>query len=438
MRRKFASISLLVGFVAVTAIVDQSFGDNAEVLPKGIFRTHVTGNFYSPVTKRFDPDGNEEDLAVDFNATLNSNIFPSLSFLEAPNPILPPFLKLPPGTVANVGRSVVSFEQQFYDLIMGADYGLTDTVSIGIRIPYLWNRNQVEARLNSTGANVGLNPLFGTPLDPFKIPLIPLTVRLPNGQVIKGVPLTANQVKALLGPGLDVNGDGKVDIPGFGYKPFRTFDESGISDVEIGARYQYFKTDDWRLAFTGGVRFPTGTVDDTDNLVDVGFGTGAYDLLFRLNNDYTGIKNLVLNATFRYDLYLPDTIEKRVPSSVDRPITSDREKVDRDIGDVIELETSATYNLFEGLSASLLYRYGFKFKDDVDGNKGFVYSSLEDETNSTYHMIQPGITYSTIPLFKAKQFPLPLDVTFSYSNVFAGSNRYLKQEFFTLSISGYF
>ena len=65
------------------------------------------------------------------------------------------------------------------------------------------------------------------------------------------------------------------------------FEFEDFEDLEIGGRWQYFRNETWKLAFTGGVRLPTGRKDDPENLGDVGFGTGAYALLFRLNQDLT-------------------------------------------------------------------------------------------------------------------------------------------------------
>jgi len=207
--------------------------------------------------------------------------------------------------------------------------------------------------------------------------------------------------------------------------------------VEVGFRYQYFKTEKWRLAFTGAVRFPTGEVDDPDNLVDTEFGEGVWAALFQFQNDYIGIENLVLNATFRYELKFPDEEELRVPDDVNQPITSNKEKVDRDLGDVIELELEGTYQFLEGLSLSLLYEFEYGFKDDVSGNLGFNYESLEDETDFRSHIGIVGLHYSTIPRFQKKKFPVPLDVFVKYRNRFAGKNR-AKSQWIGVGLSVYF
>lgn len=397
-------------------LIGQAYADSAEVMPKGVFSAEIKYSYYFTINKRFDPDGREEDLATDFNANLNNGIFSDLALIEKA-------FGMPPGS-ASLGSSVVRFDYRLHDLILKLYYGLTDKISIGMKIPYFFNNNAVRARLDTGNATVGLNPFVPGGIAPLAVP---------------GTrPFTTDDVRKLLGRGLDVDGDGIIDIPGYGYKKFQSWKGSGFSDIDIGLRYQYLNTKNWRLAVTGGFRVPTGETDDPDNLVDIGFGTGAYALLFRLHNDFVGIKNLVLDATIKYDLVFPQHETRRVLISVDRPITSNKERVRTNKGDVVELETSATYELLEGLSVSLLYDYSFKFRDKVRGNQGFAYSSLEDETDWTAHYFTLGLSYSTVPLFKKKMFPIPLTAAIEYENWFAGSNNTLKQQLINFYLTAYF
>jgi len=419
------SLFMLVGMILLLAgTVGISRAEDAEVLPKGVWTVYLENKFYFPIDERYGPSGDVEDAATDFNATLGSNVFPGLADLETA-------LGLPPGS-ANIGDSVVSFEYKVDELTLLLGYGITDKLTAGVKIPYLWLKNDVSARLDTANATVGKNPLFGTPGDPFGglAPLIPIS--------LGGTPLTTEDTQKLLGGGLDVNGDGSIDIPGFGYKRFESWSDDGFGDIEAGLKYQYYQSDKWRLAFTGGIRFPTGEVDDPDNLVDEGFGNGAWALLFRAHNDYTGIKNLVLNATFSYDLYLPDRQTLRVPDDVDHPITANKEKVDRDLGDVVKVETSAKYQFLKGASLLLQYKYGHSFQDKVSGSKGFAYQSLEDETNWTEHVIETGLSYSTLPLYLDKKFAIPLNASLTYRNRFAGRNNVFKSEFIALAVQFYF
>jgi hypothetical protein len=397
------------------AIASICYADSAEVLPKGVATISLDGKFYFKINERYNPDGDAEDVATDYNTTLDSTVFTDLSLVEQ-------FFGMPPGS-ANIGSSVVSFDYYFTITELTFMYGITDKLSVGILLPYWWVENKVKSSLDTSAATIGKNAALNN--------LVPLAV--PGT-----VPLTKKDVIDLLAGGLDINGDGTVDVPGFGYKEFGTFKNNGIGDIELGFRYQYLKTENWRLAFAGGVRFPTGDKNDPDDLTSYPIGSGAYALLFRLNNDYIGIKNMVLNATLRYDLILPDNETLRIPDSVDLPITANKEKVERDIGDVIEIDVSGKYTLKPGFDATVNYKYGFSLKNSISGKKGFAYESLEDETDHTEHVFIGTLSYSTLPLYMAKKFPVPLAGSISYRNRFAGSNNVLKSQYIGAGIRVYF
>jgi len=380
-----------------------------------VFKIDVESKWYFPTTKRFNPAGHLEDIAIDFNTSLDSRVFPGLRQLESA-------LGLPFGS-AKLGGSIVSLKLEFIDLLVSLQYGVTDRFTVGVTVPYYWQKSQVSARVGTSGATVGKNAALNT--------LAPL--RVPGTK-----PLTTEDVQALLGKGLDINGDGTVDIAGFGFKRFETWSDDGFGDLEARFRYQYLKTDNWRLALTSGVRFPTGQVDDPDNLVDVSFGTGAYALLFRANNDFTGITNVVLHTTLSYDLYLPDRQTQRVPDNVNQPITNNKEEVQRDLGDIFKVEVSGRYTLLTGLSISGLYEFGAKWKDQISGKKGFAYASLEEETNWTSHIFIMGLYYTTVPLYVKKSFPIPLITSIAYRDRFAGSNNILHTKFISLQIQAFF
>jgi hypothetical protein len=246
--------------------------------------------------------------------------------------------------------------------------------------------------------------------------------------------LTTEDVLALLGNGLDI---GSVHIPGYGYKRFKTWSDSGIGDIEVGAKYQYLKNKNWRLAVSGGLRLPTGSLADIDSLQGRAFGSGNWGLLFRLHNDYMGIKNLVLNATLRYDRMLSARQTLRIPPSVHEPITDVEAEVDVKHGDIAEIEASGKYTLSKGLDFSALYKYGFAQRDTVIGSKGEI-PSLEDETDYTEHVYIVGLSYSTIPLYMEKRVRIPFTASVSYRNRFAGTNNVFKSQYISVAVQLYF
>jgi len=216
MMKKVVVVSLFVLFFSLF-LVSVSYADSAEVLPKGRFRVGVDGKFYFPIDERYDDDGHTEDIAADYNATLDSSVFRGLRDVEIA-------FGMPPGS-ASIGDSVVSLEYDVTTVEFSFQYAITDRLTVGIMIPYWDFENHVRARLETSNATVGKSAIgvgFGAPL-------VPIAGGGPFGDA---VPLTTEDIQNLIGIGLDVNGDGTMDIPGFGYKPVKSWSESGLSDIE--------------------------------------------------------------------------------------------------------------------------------------------------------------------------------------------------------------
>jgi hypothetical protein len=411
-RDLFRASTVLVGMLVLLGSAALCYADSALVLPKGRFRFNVNTNLYYGVDERYDPDGNEEDIAANFNAPLTSFVFPGLGQIEEG-------FGMPPGS-ATIGTSDVDFTLKWTDLEFDLWYGLTDKVTLGIHVPYFFSKTEVDVNIDTSDATLGFNPDFGTPQDKFGSPIIPVAL---GG--VKNDELATEFVQQIL-------------EEEFGYERLKDWSDSGLSDIEAGFRYQYFKNEDWRLAVTSAVRFPTGGQDDPNNLIDQDFGEGAWALLFWLNTDYTGIDRLLLNATVSYDWKLPYSQTLRVRNDVNQPLTVNTEKVDINIGNVFEIDLLARFDVTPAWSVSLNYEYNKAGETDVDGNMGFAYESLEEETAWTAHGIAPGITYSTFPAFEAKKFPIPMHVYLEYWDYFSGSNNYLNQQFFKVGAAVYF
>jgi len=241
---------------------------------------------------------------------------------------------------------------------------------------------------------------------------------------------TTEDVQQILGPGLP-------GISGFGFKRIENFSADGFGDITLGAKYQYLRTDDWRLAATVGVRFPTGRQDDPDNLADIPWSTGAYTLLARLHNDFvlsslwnprtdapreaallqTG--TVLLNFTFGYDWILRDEVTIR--TGPENALPTYRARVHRDIGDRFEFEVGGRWVVWSPFSVSGLYRYAFKLEDRIAGPKTFPHNFAEEDTDATEQVYIAQLNVSTVQLYLQKRFPIPFNAFLAYRDRFAGS-----------------
>jgi hypothetical protein len=371
--------------------------DDAQVLPKGVSNVNVSGTFWSTVDERYGPDGSVEGIDTDFNSVLDSNVF----------------FFIPPGE--NIGRTIVDFEYERTDMEISYQYGMSDRITVGLLIPYTrFKTNLIEARVDTADATTtGLNAVFGPGLTPGD----PITDAIVTGTVLQA-----------------------LEDPPYLFDPFESWSESGIGDIQIGMRYQYYNNDDWMLAFTGGVILPTGEADDPDNLLDNGFGRGATAYALHFNNDFIGLDDLRLNGTFKYTFVPPDKEVLRVLSDVNQPLApaSNKEKVDRDLGDLIQISLTGNYSIAKGWGLNVGYGWNKRLKDEIDGSGTLNYQSLEDETDGVSQTYSVGVSYSTMPLFMEKAFSVPLTASLLYWNKFDGENNSLKTEYMKLGLSVYF
>ena len=426
------TLSLTILMMCVALFPLNLLADDASVLPKGNFSLNLAYMHYLPWDERYDKDGHVEDAAVDYNAVLDSSVFPDLAMFDGFVPGSP-----------NLGKTVTSFDYDYERIDIRLAYGLTDKISVGIKVPFIRYKNKVKAELDTTEANLGKNNLFlqgVLPEEYDSLPLLPLgTPGLPEGTV---TPLTSDDVQSLLGEGLAINGI--PAIPGYGYDRFETWEEQGLGDIEAGLKYRYHQSDRWQLAVLGGIILPTGEGYDPDSLQAQQLGGDTYSLAFHSYNDYTAIRNLTLNGSLLYTLTLPHDDDRRIVRDPHEPLTDLVESVDIDPGDLIEIETSATYQFDEnsalyGTALQLLYNYTKGFKDDISGpGPDSTYAGLERESDGELQFITASIAYSTIPLFLKKEFSVPMDFSLSYRDKFAGTNGTFKTRYVQASMTVYF
>ena len=413
-KRSFTVLALIA--ICVVPPVPVTLADDAAVLPVGIFDFAVEGLISLPITKRFNKDGDKEPLATDFNTNLNSSVFSDLSLVEGA-------FGLPPGS-ASFGTTDVKFTRHIQIYNFNFAYGLTDRLSVGMTVPYWHQTNDVEARLDNSTATVGFNP------------------GVPGGVAPIG----------FAGTPAPTTEDVQNFLVSQGFRRVENWHDSAFGDVVAGAKYQYYRSKNWRLAATGGVIFPTGTWDDPNNLVDNNTGYDAWGLRIRLQQDFVkqtsgsedGTVSLtpgdyLINTTLGYDAIFPDEKPFRV-CNIHNPVCPNFDSsVDRDTGDIIEASLSGVLGvLMKGLTVSAHYTYSHKMKDKYSGNLGFDYDALAIESDYRSHIVEGKLSYSTIPRYLEKDFPLPLIASLRYLERVAGTNNQFNSRYIGFTLEAFF
>jgi hypothetical protein len=224
---------------------------------------------------------------------------------------------------------------------------------------------------------------------------------------------------------------------GYGYRRLGSWSGRGAQDLEVGVRHRFLNTRDWQLAWTAGLRLPTGRADDPDNLADWPMGSGHYHLFGHLACDFTGTDILTLNVTPSYDMALSGSEVMRVYRDADQPITADRERVRRDPGDWFGLDVTLTCRFTEALSSFAAWEWGKGFRDRISGRSGLDYSPLESGSDSSSQIARLGLSFSLAPLFGRGGFPLPMDLSIEYRDRFAGRNA-LRSRYLAFGVDCFF
>ena len=168
MRRRLVCVSTVaLAFIAVFANPASAqrvlgVGDDALVLPRGVFRFRTLGQ-WTWFNERYGkdtpgrPDGALEPLGVDFTLdTIGVRQFPNLAGLQAGLQQLtgnPNWFATLGNTVVNLRDHVVAFPFVF-------EAGLSKRFSVGIQIPYVHTQTSTFFNVNTSGTNgnLGFNP----------------------------------------------------------------------------------------------------------------------------------------------------------------------------------------------------------------------------------------------------------------------------------------
>ncbi len=137
-------------------------GDDALVLPRGVFRFRTLGQ-WTWFNERYGkdtpgrPDGALEPLGVDFTLdTIGVRQFPNLASLQAGLQQLTGN----PNWFATLGNTVVNLRDHVAAFPFVFEAGLTKRFSVGMQIPYVHTQTSAFFNVNSnlTNGNLGFNP----------------------------------------------------------------------------------------------------------------------------------------------------------------------------------------------------------------------------------------------------------------------------------------
>jgi hypothetical protein len=232
--------------------------------------------------------------------------------------------------------------------------------------------------------------------------------------------------------------------PEFGLRaePLATRTTTSIGDIEVGAKLQLLNTvrrdsvqrysAGVRAAVGATVRFGTGRADNPDDFVDVPSGDGQNDIELRTFWDILLGTRFGLALAGRYVLQLPDREIVRItePHQPFAPYWR-RHEVDRDLGDVVDVEITPRAALGNFFSVMAQYRVRRKAADRHTGRFGVTNdlgepvtldaSVLDLETEQREDRVSIGLAYSTLTSVARNRSRLPLEISMQYGESIRGS-----------------
>ena len=230
---------------------------------------------------------------------------------------------------------------------------------------------------------------------------------------------------------------------GLALAPPRTVERSHIGDIEVGAKLLLVDTFDparasampMRAAIGAAFRFATGQEDDPDDLFDVPTGDGQNDVDVRAALDIGLLDRMIASVRGRYVLQLPDRTTARItddPSDV-FPAAFRRQDVERDLGDIVEVDVLPRFALSRYFAIVGQYTFRRKAEDSYTGTFTIPdattgigdieldAATLARETGATEHRAGLGFTFTLGPAALARRMVRPVEVSYLHSRTVRGS-----------------
>lgn len=226
-----------------------------------------------------------------------------------------------------------------------------------------------------------------------------------------------------------------------GYDPINSYTKTNIGDVKVVGKYQLVSDSDQGLAVKGEVTLPTGTRPNADKALDTPTGDGQTDVGATIIYDrfLNAHKSLRANFYGGYTAQLPDHLDRRLPTSDMDSLSSDKEYMARDLGDVIAAGASLNYEFPFGLTMA----GGYSFQRMAPTHFGdgrfaaYRYRLLEANTGQVLHSATLGVGFSTVEMYKNHQFKAPFQVNVAYVRPLAGMN-VVKNDFMAFELVLFF
>lgn len=405
---------VLFAFVCFGVSTEVFAIEEAKMLPKGISRFRLVGVSAATVDSKFNASGNVTTLG---GANVSMDIADIANSLKGKDQAdLKQLISALNTIQAGAGDALFNVNT-FQDISMqqnifgGAyEYGLSDRWNIGVRF------RVVQANIKSQYSQQ-VTDNIGATLNSLKNGQAVVNQSLESGMISLQQKLNAQAFSAesvFASKGYSVPGD---------------FETTDLGYTEVGAKYLVHKSDRWLGAAVLGVRIPTGKDESLTNPLDRGTGGNFWGTGLQLLEDFYINDYLTVTGSVKADYYFSDTKLRAVPRNEnDRlpsllPQDGQVQEVTRQTGALLETEL-ALKSAIPGTHFTVAgaYQYKQKAADSYEGPGDLYYGGLGIDSDYKINAAEAMVSFSTIQLYRAGKFGLPLAIDATYNRAFSGVN----------------
>ncbi len=405
--------AILFSFAAVLATVPvlSEARETARVLPKKISRFRIVGVVTEGVSRTYDNDGRVELITGSLNRSVTVNDLANAAggtTGEQLKTLIQTLNAISPGSGDSLAGADLNsqFSTQAQIFLPAFEYGLTERLSLGIRMPI--EKRIVTNRFSANSVN--------------------------NAAAMRA---SVGALDATLDAGLATFSAQNFDTAFFdsslfaskGYQTPHDFSSTDPGDVEFGGKYNFYKSDDWVHSVLIGARAPTGKKSSLTDPFDKGTSKECWGTAAQYLAEFN-VGRVTLGGAAKYTYNFSDTRDRAVPKDANDSLPSllpqDGQvlSVHRKTGNQLDTELSTLYT-FPGNAVGVwgAWQYSDKATDSFQGSKpNLYYAGLSNGTGWNQHMAEIGAQYSTIPAFRKGKIAVPMEVSLLYNTPFAGTN----------------
>ncbi len=206
-----------------------------------------------------------------------------------------------------------------------------------------------------------------------------------------------------------------------GFKQLGYWSETGLGDMTLAGKYRFFETSFLKIATTTGAVLPTGRTDDPDNLTDIPFGDGTWDIFSSLSFDQPIGAGFFFNQYGKYTYQAPARRSVRLETD-DEAIEVDKRFVDYKMGDKVDAGISLQWESQNGMGAGLGYTYYRKLGDDYKVDPDVVENELEENTDQFATHAEAKVSFSGVPAYRSGAIPVPFSTGIEYKRHLSSIN----------------